>query len=322
MTVSVSVSTLGLMKQNVLHIKDVQASLSVLSTQLATGKKSLDLSAYTLTDGGRLLDLRSLITKKQSFLNSISSIEPQMKVYDSALTSLETVANDTLSLINQATGIEQANNTAAATQFEGLLNQVEYYLNQKIGSRYIFGGARFTTQPVRDLSALLATPPTSTSLVANPVLPDYDTDAPGSDASTYVKSSTKVDDGYTVTYGVISNDDAFQELILALRWAHAATQETDDADFQTGMNNARGLIVSAINDLRAVHGQVASNIAQIRTTKEFHNDFIASASGQIADIQNADSAEVATKISFAQAQLEASYSVTGKIASLSLVNYL
>jgi flagellin-like hook-associated protein FlgL len=88
------------------------------------------------------------------------------------------------------------------------------------------------------------------------------------------------------------------------------------------MDRARTLVTGGIDDMRSIHGTVASNISQMDTTKELHTTFINNANAQIDDIQGADAAEVTTKISFAQAQLQASYSVTGKIASLSLVNYL
>ncbi|MBI3419223.1 MAG: hypothetical protein HY053_03725, partial [Proteobacteria bacterium] len=174
--------------------------------------------------------------------------------------------------------------------------------------------------PVANLNGLAA--PTNTTIVATPTLPEYDSAAPGADATSYTQTSVKIDDSFTITYGISSNDAAFQNLILGLRWAYQATQETTDAAFTTDMDNARSLLDTGITSMRSLHGQVASNLAQFEATKKIQTDFLSDALGQIDDIQNADPAKVATEISFAQAQLQASYSVTAKIASLSLVNFL
>jgi flagellin-like hook-associated protein FlgL len=316
-----NVSTLSILSQSVLQIKNVQSQLAVFSSQLASGKKSDDLGYYSIGDSARILDLRSLSTKKESFINSIKSIEPQLDIYDSTFERLEDIANDALSLANRSTDLSQVPSTASDQQFDAMLEQFEYYLNQKLGTSFIFGGARFGVQPVGDINGL-PVPPVETAPVTSPTLPSYDSQAPGSDATSYTEASVRVDDGFSVTYGISSNDEAFQNLILGVRWAYAATQAPDQATFDTRIATARTLIATAGTQLRALHADVAGDISQLQSTKNLHEIFIANAKGQIQDIQAADTAELATKISFAQTQLQASYSVTGRLAQLSLVNYL
>jgi flagellin-like hook-associated protein FlgL len=316
-----NVSTLSILSQSVTQIKNVQSQLSLFTNQLASGKRSEDLGYYSIGESARILDLRSLITKKESFINSIKAIEPQLEIYNSTFERLEDIANDALSLANRSTDLGQISSTAADQQFDAMLEQFEYYLNQKLGTSFIFGGGRFGVQPVGDINAL-PVPPVETAAVTNPTLPTYDSQAPGSDATAYTENSVKIDDGFNVTYGISSNDEAFQNLILGVRWAYAATQAPDQATFDTRIATARSLIASAGSQLRALHADVASDTAQLQSTKNLHEIFNTNATGQIQDIQSADTAELATKISFAQTQLQASYSVTGRLASLSLVNYL
>jgi flagellin-like hook-associated protein FlgL len=316
-----NVSTLSILSQSVLQMKTVQSQLSFYSNQLASGKQSEDLAYYSIGDSARILDLRSLVTKKESFINSISSVEPQLQIYDSTFERLEEIANDALSLANRSTDLNQTTETAADQQFRAMMDQFEYYLNQKLGTTFIFGGSRFGVQPVGNIGGLVV-PPVETGPVANPTLPTYDSQAPGNDATAYTEASVRVDDGFSITYGISSNDDAFQNLILGVRWAYAATQETTQGGFDTAIATARSLIATAASELRALHADVASDISQLQATKKLHQTFITNANGQIEDIQAADTAELATKISFAQTQLQASYSVTGRLATLSLVNFL
>ncbi|HVY12580.1 MAG TPA: hypothetical protein VHB73_03335, partial [Alphaproteobacteria bacterium] len=263
------------MTQGILQIQSVQTQLGDLSNQLATGKKSLNLADYTITDSNKVLNLRSVAARKQSFLDAINTVEPQLKVYDSTFDELDDVGNNALALVNQATDITQTASTAAGTQFQGMLDDIQYFLNQKLGSRYIFGGARYGTAPVANLNGL-AVPPVETGTVSSPTLPTYDSAAPGSDANAYTPSTVRIDDNFTVTYGISSDNPAFQQLILGIRWAYAATQETTDTAFNTDMGYARTLLAAAIPAMQSLHGQVASNISQLETTKTQHNNFISS----------------------------------------------
>jgi|ERR1043166_1983177 flagellin-like hook-associated protein FlgL len=315
----VEVSTLGLLTQQILQIRDAQSLLGDLSTQLATGKKSLDLSGYTLADTRRLLDFRSLIGKRSSYLDVINTVEPRLKIYDKTLTQLDSDGNEALSLINGTTSFDNAQSGALASQIQGFMQSAQYFLNQRVGDRYVFSGSRYLTAPVQDITQLTV-PPGSATPVSSPTLPDYDTAAPGSSAASYATDSVNIDDGNTLTYGISSNDPAFQNLVLGLRWAYAATQ--DSANFSTDMDNARTLITNALGGIRNLHGTVASNMGRLDTTRDLHNTLISDLNNQIDDIQHADAAEVSTKITFVQAQLQASYSATAKIAQMSITQYL
>lgn len=314
-----NVSTLGLSLQSVLQIRDAQLQLGDLSGQLATGKKSLDLADYTLTEGRRILDFRSTISKRSSFLEVINTVRPRLQIYDKTMNALDTLGNDALRMVNGTQNSTNANTTAIGEQLKGFINQVQYLLNQKLGDRYIFAGTRYTTVPLQDLNSL-PVPPVETTATTSPTLPTYDSAAPGSSTAAFAKDSATIDAGYSINYGVSSNDSGFQKLILGLRWAYAATQDSNN--YSNYMDTARTLLTQSLSEMRQTHGNVVSNIGIIDTVQKQHKALISDLNSQVDDIQKADSAEVSTKITFLQSQLEASYSVTAKIASLSLAKYI
>lgn len=316
----VQISTLGLSLQSILQIRNAQAQLSDLSTQLSTGKKSLDLSYYSLTESRRILDLRGTMERKTAYQDVINTTMTRLNVYNNTFDTIEKMGNDALLLVNTTQNTETADNEATAEQIKGFLDNMGYYLNQKVGDRYIFSGARYDTKPVVDLTTLPVPPTDSSTPVTDPAVPTYDTGSPTNSAASYVQDSVTIDDDYTVTYGISSNESGFQKMILGLRWAYAATQ--DEANFNTYMATARDLISSSLEEIRGLHGDVTSDINRLEDMKDLHTQFISEATNSIDDIQHADSAEVATKITFVQSQLQASYSVTAKIAQMSLVNYL
>lgn len=316
----VEISSLGLSTQSAVQIRNAQESLATLSEQLSTGKKSLDLADYSFTDARRLLDFRTTISKRTAYNDVINTVLPRLNTYNNVLESLDKIGNNMMQLINTTENSSQATDAAVGSQVSSFMQQVQFFLNQQIGDRFIFSGSRYSTAPIGDLSALPVPPTDSMTPVTSPTLPSYDSAAPGSSAASYATDSATIDDGYTLNYSVSSNHAGFQQLILGMRWAYAATQ--DSANYSTYMDKARTLITGALTDMRDLDGQVVSNINRFNETKNLHSSFITELTGQIDDIQQADSAEVATKISFAQAQLQASYSVTAKIANLSLASYL
>lgn len=316
----VEISTLGLSLQSILQIRSAQAQLSDLSTQLSTGKKSLDLSYYSLTESRRILDLRGTIERREAYQDVIGTTLPRLQVYNNTFDAIEEMGNQALLLVNTTQNSETADNEATAEQISGFLDNMGYYLNQKVGDRYIFAGSRYSTAPVTDLTALPVPPTESSTPVTDPAVPTYDVGYPANSAASYVEDSVTIDDGYNVTYGISSNESGFQNMILGLRWAYAATQ--DEANFSTYMATARDLIATSLDELRGLHGDVASDTSKLEDMKKLHTQFISEATSSVTDIQYADSAEVATKITFVQAQLQASYSATARIAQMSLVNYL
>ncbi len=318
----VNISTAGITAQSILQIREAQATLSDLSNQLSTGKKSLNFSDYTLTETSGLLDFSTSIDKSKSYLNVISVIKPRLQIYDSALTKLSKVATDTLASVNTL-DFNTSTNTSLGQQLTDFMGDINYYLNQKVGERYIFAGTgtRLTTPPVIDLTTLPVPPiAPDTAPVVSPTLPTSDTAAPGADVQAYTDDTVNIDDGLQLTYGITSTEQGMQNLILGVRWAYAATQ--DSVNYTTYMNTARSLLTTAVQQLRDLQASNAANQNRLSDITAVHNGLISDLTTRMQDIQNVDSAEVATKITFTQSQLEASYSVTARIAQLSITRYL
>ncbi|NDE90746.1 MAG: hypothetical protein EB059_06360 [Alphaproteobacteria bacterium] len=318
-----NISTAGITAQSILQIRSAQSTMNDLSNQLATGKKSIDYADYTFTETRNLINFSTTIDKSNSYLNVINTVQPRLKVYASSLSKLNEMADKALPLINTTQGYNAATNLALGEQIKTYLSDAGYYLNQKVGDRFIFSGtgARYTTAPVVDPTTLPVPPAvTDITAVSSPVLPTYDTGAPGSNALAYAKDTANIDTNYNITYGVSSNETGIQNLVLGLRWAYAATQ--DPANYNAYMETARGLLESAKPQLRDLQANVAANQNRLTDVKSTHTNLITDLSNQADAIQGADSATVAAQITFMQSRLEASYTVTGRIAQLSITKYL
>ena len=321
-----SISTLGLQLTNASNLTSGQTLLAKLSQQLTTGTYSSNLTDYSSSSAQKLMNFNSQISQQQGFLDIITTLTPRLEVYDQALTGIEDTAGDAFTALASASTYNSSTNDALQSQIEGFMRQVSYYLNQRVGDRYVFSGTRYEEAPVTDLTAL-PVPPTETApyLATGDAVPSYDRDydaalplAEVPEAN--VKDSVSIDTTQKLTYGVTSNEDGFQQIIMGLRFAYAATQ--DPTNYESYMETAQSLISTGLTSTRATHTDVTNAYTTLNKTKEMLSSSIGNLTSQIDDIQKVDINEVAVKITTLQAQLEASYSATAIMANLSIIDYL
>ena len=157
-----SLSALGLQLNTIKNLQSGQNYLSLLTQQLTTGKRSLDLTDYSVSDAQTLLNLTNSITQKNGFIAVSNTIDPRLKVYDSSLTGIEDISAQANNIATSSSTYNPDTNTSTASQLQTFMKQVAYYLNQQVGDRYIFAGTRYSTPPVGDITSL-PVPPTETS---------------------------------------------------------------------------------------------------------------------------------------------------------------
>ncbi|SMH45353.1 flagellin [Azospirillum agricola] len=75
------------------NLSNGQNNVDTLSTQMTTGKKSIDLNAYG-ADTQKLLDLRAEMARRDNYLQNINTASPRVAATDKVLTSLEKIATD------------------------------------------------------------------------------------------------------------------------------------------------------------------------------------------------------------------------------------
>jgi len=321
-----SVSTLGTQLQAISNMLGEQTSLNTLTQQLATGDQYNNLTDYSPVDAHQLLNFQNAVTQKQGYLSSIQTVQSRLTVYDSTMTDMETVAKQAGSLATQNQTLDSSNLASLQSSAQNYLIEVQDDLNQQVGDRYIYSGVRYSTQPVTNLATLsLTTSPPTTTTVSSPTLPNYDTEAvagTASDAAAYTQDTVTIDQGYDVTYGVSSNNPAFQQLINGLRYISAATTATDAATYQSDMKNASTLLGSALTGIQTLQANNANNQNTLTNETTTQNTDITNLQDQIGNIQQVNTAQVATEIDSLQTQLQASYSATASLEQLSILKYL
>ncbi|MDR3450902.1 MAG: flagellin [Alphaproteobacteria bacterium] len=148
------------------------------------------------------------------------------------------------------------------------------------------------------------------------------TSAGMTNTAAYATDSATIDSGYTLQYGVSSDNPAFQQMVSGLQFLQAAGNSTDSATYQANITQAATLLGSALSSIEALHTSVAYNTNTLTTETTTQNNAITALTNQVSDIQSVDITQVSVELNLLQTQLQASYSATGTIGKLSIVNYL
>ncbi len=315
------ISTLGLMMSNISTMSSAQSLMATLSQQMASEKKSSNLTDYSSSDAQTLMTYNAQVTQQNSYLNVMTTLSSRITTYDASLTGIENTAATATSAFATSQTYNPDTNASLAQQIQSMLSEVEGFLNQKVGDRYIFAGSRYGTKPVTDLTAL-PVPPTEVApyTVSSPNLPSYDAESPATDAAAYMHDTVSISSTVDLAYGATSTETGFQELVMGLRWAYAATQ--DQANYETYMSTARGLVSQGLIDIRTTHTRVSNANATLESTQSALETSVDTLKGNITDIQGVDTNEISLKVTTYQSTLQASYAAIAIMSKLSIVNYL
>jgi len=323
------ISTLGLQLVSSSNLSKGQALLSNLTQQLTTGKYSENLSDYSSSSAQKILNFNGTIDEQNGFLSVIETIAPRLTAYDSALSGVEDTASDAYSALLSASTYNVDTNASLQSTIKGAMEQISYYLNQQMGDRYLFSGTRYDQSPVisgEDM-ATLPMPPTEVSpyLATPPAVPAYDTDYNAASPAdpypeAYIQDAVRIDTTKTLTYGVTSEDQGFQQIVMGLRFALSATN--DSANYQTYMNTARDLLSQGLANVRGTHTDVTNAATTLNNTQATITGNINNLKNQVDNIENVDINDVSVKITVLEAQLQASYAATAKMVNLSILDYL
>ncbi|OSQ39680.1 flagellar hook-associated protein FlgL [Thalassospira mesophila] len=143
--------------------------------------------------------------------------------------------------------------------------------------------------------------------------------APSTDAGYYQgdqkQLSARIDEDYSIKYGVRADDPAFASLISGLQIMSKTTDETS-------LRIALGHIEYAIDNLPNVTSKIGIDTKNVETVESQHQDFSVFANNAISDIENVDVPLTLAELEQYNTALQASFLAISKSADNSLVNYL
>lgn len=331
-----AISTLSLQLRTLANIQRSQGSFLELNDQLSTGVKSRDLAAYRPVEQGRLLDLKSETSRREAYMTAIDLAKPRLDAYGATLERMDAIAKAVNTALVGQTSYDPADGAALGTQIDNALNELTSLMNEQVGDRYLYAGRNYGTAPVADLRGLgpAAIPvPPATIQVTAPALPPYHSGAhvpPASDPAAWTTDRMAPEDGRSVDTGVTANEPALQDLVQGLRLAKAALDQAaaapDAASAEAAYDQysaaSRASLGTARDGLKALGTRIALDQKTLSETGDLHKAALNLLKTREEGITAVDPAEIATRLTQVQTQLEATYRVTARLGELSLVKFL
>ena len=318
------------------HMSRTKANMARLSQELTTGQAA-DIPKFLSGDISPLASLDA----SRSRLDGYGAVTRELALFANGMqTSLGTVSAMALtagnSLIAASGTATTIHVTAAATAAHSALKATFSVLNTRVGDRTLFSGldssnlAVSTADTMMDAveAAITAAGATGVSSVET-AIDDWFAAAGGYEGTVYLGADplvpVPVSAGETVAIDVTANDPALRATLKGLAMAALVDRGlfAGQPDMQRDLAQRAGEVLFAGESDR-VHliarlGGLQSQVDQAQTRNEAEAAALSMARTEMLEI---DPYETATKLQDAESQLELIYSITARIARLSLADYL
>ena len=291
---------------------ETQARLRESQVRVSSGKTSSDYAGLDSQTHG-LLSLKNSHNLITRFIGNIDVTDRRLQSMETNTSAIFDVATEFRTLLINALNADNAGELALNQSAQHMLNQVVGMLNYKEDDRFLFSGSRTDTAPVN----LTLFDPDDVSYDPNDPVPTkagyYDGDN--------VTLSVRIDESITVSYGVKATESGFEKLLRALELARTTAVAPGAVD-TARLDSALTLAIDAIDEIPDIQSRIGASRRALEDTKFRHQEAQLYAEQVIGDIENVDIAEAMTRIAGDQLQLEASYMVTARLASITLLDYL
>mgnify|MGYP006284662487 CR=1 FL=1 len=275
--------------------------------QLSTGKQAADLKGYA-NSAETILTGRAAQTRADSFISSNERLAARLEVQDLAYRELSDAAADLREALTTTDGTALMNNVQAA------FDRVVSALSTKFAGSFVFSGVRTDSAPLNasTLAELQAAAPDTSAVFENA----------DRRQTAQIDGETTLDVNRTaseVAGGLIA---AFERLADFDQGANGPFDGPMDAAQQAFIQTEIGNVIDAfetINDAMAENGSKQARIeASIRGHQE-RSDYLTQ---MIADLEDADMAEAASRLTQAQTAVDVSARTFSSLSQVSLLPFL
>src|SRR5579864_798684 len=293
-----SISTLSQQTLFLQTIGQLQTQANTLESQVSTGLKSTQLSGFGAT-AGQLTNLQNEISRNQSFIDTISTVQQNIQESSTALTSIENLISNFASGL-QTSAFNTAPNTIQQTASQ-LLQEVGDFLNTQGANGYIFSGSLTKIAPFDPTG--LPNPGTLTAPVNGATPAGY---YAGNDTA----ASATIDNNFTISYGVTADNPAIENIVRTLNFLAnlpPGSPSTTSAVDQANVIQAQTLLTQGVTGLQSVIGTLASQTAELNQVQQEHQNTISLAQSNLTNAESVDPATVITQLNQLETNMQASF---------------
>jgi flagellar hook-associated protein 3 FlgL len=331
-------------------VRRSQSLLSDAQKEFSTGRHA-DMGLVLGETTGRDLMWRAQLSELQSLSDGNKLAGNRLDLVQSTMSSIRDVANTFLQTL---TGTRNAadGQAAARAAASSALRSLTSMLNTTYNGQALFGGINSDRPPVADYqttppgaaatsveSAFFAafgmnqqdsgvvtiTGPNMESFLDtafNPLFQPAQWQADWSTASN-TNMTARIDTGLVIQAGSNANIEAFRQLAEAFTMVlDLGTGQLNQTAYKAIADRAIKLAGQGVLGIGFEQARLGIAEAEITTATERIALRMTTITGGIGTLENVDKYEAAMRVNTLQTQLEASYTLTGRISRLSILNYM
>lgn len=267
-----------------------------IQTQMANNSR-LEKLTDDLSDSLEAIKLNSQIVKKENYQKSISNAKSFVNTTNY---SLENVASQAQSIMNQITNIDNAlnaNNFATVSEtVKNSLQEIVQSLNEKHNDMYVFGGTNFTVKPWDiDVSGKAVT------------------NSADMGGEIKVQLTANIKDAINVTGTEIENTDLLDTI----------NDIIDALDSNTVPNQAlKDRLNSAYNEIIAIQSLNGEKLNKLDDINSLLENQLVDTRESLSKVEGVDQAELLVDLEYQDYLLQLSYKLASSILPKSILDYL
>lgn len=320
------------------HSTQLKQTMTTLSEEMTTGVQS-DLGKAVNGDFRSLSSIDSSLARLESYSQNTTLAAIYASSMQSGLEAIQSKASDSgTALLSAASDISTASFDSSVEAASQSFDSIVSLLNTKVSGRYVFAGNATTTQPMASSDTILASLGEAVSgyTSSEDIISAIDSwfSAPAGAGgfmdiaylgSTDPVSGVIISDNEKVDLPATAADDTLRDTLKGFAIAALVARDmvpSDDTLRQSLIQSASEQLLSsdsAISELRGTIGNVEEQIADAETANETETTSLTLARTNLVGI---DEYETATALTAVQTQMETLYTLTARLAELSLADYL
>jgi flagellar hook-associated protein 3 FlgL len=352
-TSPLSVTDFGTLNQAAGAASVIERNLAALTSETSSGYVATDFAGLG-DNAAPALDLSTQVAANTALQSSTAAAANIQQVSQTALGQIETIA---ASFASQALALQTTTSgaPALANSANNALQQVAGLLDTQVDGVYVFAGQDSATPPVprpdsitsssfyaaiQTAVAGLATNGAAATSAATLAIASPGGTSPFSPSleAAGVQSQADLGGGQRVALAPLANANSnalspgtgtsstgsyTRDILLGLATLGSlGTASANDPNFLTLVQNTTATLNGAVSAANTDIAALGDRQQQITATQSDLSDTATALKTQLGNVQDADLTQVATQLSQAQTQLQASFQVISTLSQLSLTKYL
>ncbi|MEM1379053.1 MAG: hypothetical protein AAGH41_00360 [Pseudomonadota bacterium] len=317
----------GLIRQ----IGQLRTRLDQSSIEMVTGRRT-DILEAVRGDNDVLLRAQAVIDTAQPAQARLAVVEGRYRVAGSALETIRDLTGEVSraaqSAGDLASGVDA--NKFAATEARTALASAFSTLEARFGGRSLFGGDLGSGRVLEDVTVLLGEIQTATAGLTTAASIEAAIDtifAPGGAFETVVYSGgapladPELENGLTLTTLPTADSETLRQLFKGLSMV-AFNDQVDPDERAQFLRDGAEIIETAREATIADEASIGLALNAIQAEMDRQDDLLFDAEVTLENLIGRDPFDAATETQALEARLQAAYTVTSRLSSLRLTNFL